>query len=139
MASRSTQHLNDQRSNHRYPVEVALEYRVELPNRKVVTGVGGTVNLSTSGVLFQSADSLPRGVAIELSIAWPARLNNIAGLNLHVVGKTVRTEGNCTAVIVQRHEFRTQGMTPHDTQSASAASPGTKYWPPEASFDLENG
>jgi hypothetical protein len=122
MASQFVQHLNDQRSNHRYPVEVALEYRVVLPNDKVVAGVGGTINLSSCGVLFQSERSLPAGVTIELTIAWPARMNNIAGLNLHAFGKTVRTQGNRTAVAVHGHEFRTREMHSADIQSASAGS-----------------
>jgi hypothetical protein len=122
MATRSPQNLNDQRTSHRYPVEVSLEYKVMLPNRRVVTGIGGTLNLSTGGVLFKSATPLPAGVAIELFIAWPARLNNIAGLNLHVTGKTVRAQGNCTAVVVQRHEFRTRGMRSEERQSAAAAA-----------------
>jgi hypothetical protein len=121
MASPSL-HPNDQRSNHRYPIEVALEYRAVLPNRSVVTGFGGTINLSSGGVLFQSESSLPAGVAIELMIAWPARFESLAGLNLHAMGKTVRTQDNCTAVVVHRHEFRTRGMGSIHRQSAVAAS-----------------
>lgn len=110
MASASRQPLNDRRSEHRYPVKVALKYRIVLPNRKVVTGIGGTVNMSSGGVLVQIADSLPKGIAIELSIAWPARLNHTVALKLHVIGQTVRTLDNCTAVAIHRHEFRTSGM-----------------------------
>jgi hypothetical protein len=110
MASASRQYLNDRRSEQRYPVKVALEYRIVLRNRKVATGIGGTVNISSSGVLVQTASSLPRGVTIELSIAWPARLNNTVALKLHVIGKTVRAQGNCTAVVIRRHEFRTSRL-----------------------------
>jgi hypothetical protein len=108
--------VSDRRSSPRYPIDAALQYRFVL-NRKAVTGTGGTVNLSTDGVLFQTANPLPRGVPIELSIAWPARLDNLVGLNLHVTGKTVRTEGSFTAVIFRRHEFRTRGTRP-DCQPA---------------------
>src|SRR5678815_3455648 len=110
MASASRQPLNDRRSDHRYPVKAALKYRIVLPNRKVVTGIGGTVNMSSGGILVHTADFLPRGIAIELSIAWPARLNNTVALKLLVIGQTVRTLDNCTAVAIHRHEFRTSGM-----------------------------
>ena len=110
MASASRQYLNDQRSEHRYPVKAALEYWIVIRNRKVVTGIGGTVNISSRGVLIQTAHALPRGVTVELSIHWPARLNNTVALKLHVIGQTIRTQGSCTAVLIRRHVFRTSGM-----------------------------
>jgi hypothetical protein len=110
MASASRQPLKDRRLEHRYPVKIACEYRIVLRNRKVVTGIGGTVNISSGGVLVQTANSLPRGVAIELSIAWPVRLNNTVPLKLRVIGQTVRTLDNCTAVAIRRHAFHTSGM-----------------------------
>src|SRR6266566_3757506 len=105
----SRQYLHDRRSEYRYPVKEALEYKIVLRNRKVLNGIGGTVNVSSGGVLVQTAHSLPRGVTIELSIAWPARLNHTVALKLHVIGQTVRTQGNCTGVVIRRHEFRTSG------------------------------
>jgi hypothetical protein len=106
----SRQPVNDRRSEHRYPVKVALKYTIVLPNRKVVTGIGGTVNMSSGGILVQTADFLPKGIAIQLFIAWPARLNNTVALKLHVIGQTVRKLDNCTAVAIDRHEFRSSGM-----------------------------
>ena len=106
----SRQQVNDRRSRHRYPVKTALEYRMVLRNRKVVTGIGGTENISSGGVLFQTANSLPDGVEIELAIAWPARLNNTFALKLHIIGQTVRMQGRCTAVVIRRHEFRLSGI-----------------------------
>jgi len=101
--------VNDRRSSQRYPINAALQYRFVL-KRHAVTGTGGTVNLSSHGVLFQTASPLPSGVTIRLSIAWPARLDSLIGLNLHVIGKTVRTEGSFTAVIFHKCEFRTRGI-----------------------------
>jgi hypothetical protein len=123
MASASRQILNDRRSEHRYPVKAALEYRIVLRNHKVVTGIGGTVNISSGGVLVQTAHSLPRGIAIELSIAWPARLNNHrVALKLHVVGKTVRTQGNGTVVAIRQHAFQ-YGPTQGNLDSPATAPP----------------
>jgi hypothetical protein len=119
MASASRQHLNDRRSEHRYPVKLALDYRIVLRDRKVVTGIGGTVDISSGGILVQTANSLPRGVPIELFIAWPARLNNTVALKLHVIGQTVRTQGRCTAVLIRRHAFRTSG-TPSAVKSGGS-------------------
>ena len=110
MAAAMVQRISERRSNHRYPVSVALEYRAMLDDRGVVTGVGATVNLSSAGVLFETSEPLPRGVEIELNIAWPTKLNDTVALNLHAKGKTVRAHGSYTAVGFTRTEFRTRGM-----------------------------
>jgi hypothetical protein len=116
MASATSQCVQDRRSSRRYPINTALEYRFVL-KRKTVTGTGETVNLSGDGVLFQTANPLPSGVLIELSIAWPARLDNLIGLKLYVIGKTVRTDGSFTAVMFRSHEFRTRKNATRNSQA----------------------
>ena len=98
------------RSHRRYPMQVDLEYKL-LDGKKVLkTGAGRTLNLSSSGILFESGESLPIATAIRLSIAWPAQLNDRVGLTLCVMGRTVRSSGNCTAVEILSHEFRTRPL-----------------------------
>src|SRR5687767_14093002 len=92
------QHVKEQRLHPQYPVSVALEYRVLLPDSIVFSGAGELVNMSSGGVLIQTAELLPRGAAIELFVAWPTRLNDSDGLDLWVNGTTVRTHGNYTGV-----------------------------------------
>jgi hypothetical protein len=109
MASAPRQRFKDRRSNHRYAVNVAVDYRIVLDNRMVLAGIGRTVNISSGGVLVDTADSLPKGAEIELSIDWPANLNGVVALKLQVMGQTVRAKGNSTAVAIRRYEFRTRG------------------------------
>jgi len=100
------------RSHRRYPMQVDLEYKM-LDGRKVLkTGIGRTLNLSSSGILFESEDALPIGSSLRLSIEWPARLDNRVGLTLCVMGRTVRSSGTCTAVEILSHEFRTRALQP---------------------------
>jgi hypothetical protein len=101
----------DRRSSRRYPVDAAVEYRAVLDDLGVVSGVGVTANLSSGGVLFKTSEPLPRGVEIEIWIAWPIKLNNTVALNLYLIGKTVRTHGGYTAVGICRTEFRTRGAS----------------------------
>ena len=108
MAAASLQHISERRSNHRYPVAVAMEYRAVLDNRGVVKGSGATINLSSAGVLFETSAPLPAGVSIELDIEWPTKLNDTVPLKLHAKGKTIRTQGGYTAVGFSRTEFRTR-------------------------------
>ena len=108
MASPARQYLEnqDRRSDYRYPVTIELEYRVALPDQTVMTGVGQTVNMSSSGVIFQTSNVLPVKEKIELCVFWPARLDNVTPLKLHIIGRLVRVQGNGTAVAIERYEFR---------------------------------
>jgi hypothetical protein len=72
-------------------------------------GSGRTVNMSASGVLFQSTRALPVGESVEVSIAWPARLDGTVRLQLRLKGRTVRSRSDSTAVQIQRYGFRTAG------------------------------
>src|SRR5215472_8628732 len=99
----------ERRFDRRY--EIALDLRWKLVRRRKVldTGVGRTVDLSSGGIKFEAGRPLPVGLGIELSIAWPALLHNIAPMQLVVTGRIVRTNGTQTAIHMVQHEFRTAG------------------------------
>jgi hypothetical protein len=63
----------DRRSDHRYPMNVELKYRLVRRDKTVMTG----------SVLLQTCDPLPCRQKIELSVFWQARLDNITPLQLH--------------------------------------------------------
>jgi hypothetical protein len=73
----------DRRSDHRYPMNVELKYRLVRRDKTVMTGVGHTINMSSGSVLLQTCDPLPCRQKIELSVFWQARLDNITPLQLH--------------------------------------------------------
>jgi PilZ domain len=99
------------RLNWRYPISLALQY--QLLNRGGIfqTGVGRTVNISSSGVLFEADAVLTPGMHIELLVEWPARINNEVELNLWLKGKIVRTVGGLAAMTIAWHEYRTRAPT----------------------------
>jgi hypothetical protein len=66
------------------------------------------VNISSGGVLLETEAILPVGVAIAVQIAWPAKLDDEVALTLHIRGRTVRSDGNFTAVLIERYAFRTR-------------------------------
>jgi hypothetical protein len=120
LASRETENQNsERRKDRRYQIEVELEYRLVRRGKVVSTGRGHTVNVSTGGLLFESEHALPAGMEIELAIAWPARIDNVAALKLWVTGRTVRAQGNLTAAKIIHHHFRTAGTR----KSLAAANP----------------
>jgi hypothetical protein len=101
--------LGDRRFNQRYPIAAELEYRAVAEDGSLLRGSGQSINLSASGVLFEAKHTLAPGTRIELSIAWPVRLNDSVALNLCVSGRVSRSDGLSCAVRIREHEFCLRG------------------------------
>lgn len=93
---------------HSYPLRIDLEYRLVGLGGAVKTGLGRTVRLSSACVQFECADYLPEQSKVEISIVWPARLENGVGLKLCVFGRTVSSQDHTIVVEIQRYQFRTR-------------------------------
>lgn len=109
----------DRRQSDRFPIEREVRYRVLNKRSNEETGSGKTVNISSSGVLFTVEHILLPGRRMELSISWPAQLNNKCALKLVTRGRVVRLEGGRAALEIQHYEFRT-----HSTAAPAMASAG---------------
>jgi hypothetical protein len=94
----------------RYPIQMNLRYSLFRRNRVLKTGAGTTVNISSSGILFEAEESLPPGDVVHLAIGWPATIDDRAGLVLKIIGRTIRGQGKCTAAVIVRHEFRVRSL-----------------------------
>lgn len=68
--------------------------------------------MSSSGILFTIEGTLSPGRRLELSVNWPAQLNNQCPLKLVARGKVVRSEPGKAAIEIQQYEFRTAGTSP---------------------------
>jgi len=108
MAFRYSDPSDTRRSGSRYPIVAELHYRIARKHAEVETGWGHTVNISSSGILIETDHALPAGSRVDLSIAWPVRLNSVTPLQLCVKARTIRTEGCRTGLKIFRHEFRTR-------------------------------
>lgn len=98
----------ERRARLRFPVSVELVYTLSTRKKLATAGRGRTVNLSSTGILFETKDPPVSGQRIEISIAWPVNLNGEVGLKLRAIGRTVRCQGNRVAVEFTRYEFRTR-------------------------------
>src|SRR5258708_14863802 len=107
MGSRKTTQ-GDRRHTDRFPIARELRYRVLSKRSSDEAGEGRTINISSSGVLFSCEHVLLPGRRLELSINWPAQLNNKCALNLVARGRVVRFEDGRAAMEIQQYEFRTQ-------------------------------
>ena len=106
MAPEQTQE-SDRRRSDRFAIEREIRYRALNKRGGEEAGEGKTVNMSSSGVLFTSAQILRPGRRIELAISWPAQLNNKCALKLVARGRIVRFESGLAAMEIQQYEFRT--------------------------------
>ncbi|MGE5570615.1 MAG: PilZ domain-containing protein [Rhodospirillales bacterium] len=98
----------ERRSSARFPIEQEVRYKIF--NRNTIeVGSGKTVNMSSRGVLFTTERMLGPGERVELSVNWPAQLDNRCPLKLVTTGRVVRTNGALAAIAIERYEFRTQG------------------------------
>jgi hypothetical protein len=98
----------ERRDSDRFPIEREVRYKVLNKRSGEETGDGKTVNISSSGVLFSSSHVLPLGRRMELSISWPAQLDQKLPLKLVARGRVVRFEHGRAAIEIQQYEFRTQ-------------------------------
>lgn len=99
----------DRRTSDRFPIEREVRYKM-LDGKSVLrTGSGRTVDMSSGGVLFTTEQPLSAGNRLELSVNWPAQLDNSCPLKLVALGRVVRTDGLKAALAIEKYEFRTQG------------------------------
>lgn len=94
-------------SDRRYPIEMNLEYEIVRGHEVLGVGRGRTVNMSSSSLAFKPEYPITVGLTIEAYVDWPARLDDVIALRLHVDGEIIGTENGCAAVRILRHEFRT--------------------------------
>ncbi len=97
----------DRRHSDRFPIQREVRYRILNKRAGEEIGAGKTVNISSSGVLFTAEHILLPGRRLELSISWPAQLNNRCALKLVARGRLVRFKDGCAAIEIQQYEFRT--------------------------------
>jgi hypothetical protein len=98
----------ERRGAVRFPIEQDVRYKIATRNA-VEVGSGKTINISSSGVLFTTERSLSPGERLELSVAWPAQLDNRCPLKLVASGRVIRVSDHTAAIAIDRYEFRTQG------------------------------
>ena len=108
----------DARSRTRFPIVADLEYSLLKAGRVTRKGHGKTVNLSSTGLLFESDKALPPDRRIKISVMWPVLLAPGVGLTLHITGRTVRAQNRCTAVRSEKYEFYVRA------HGACGAAPG---------------
>jgi len=112
---------SDRRHSDRFPIQRDVRYRVLSKRAGDDAGEGSTVNMSSAGILFTTPKMLLPGRRMEISVSWPAQLNQKCALRLVARGRIVRYEDGVAAMEIQQYEFRTQA-TSGDPAGVSASS-----------------
>jgi hypothetical protein len=106
----------ERRDDRRYDIRLELRWKLLRRRRVIDSGVGHTLDLSRGGVRFLAGRVLTVGLNVELAIAWPARLHNVAPMQLSIHGKILRSAEGWAAIRTLQHEFRTLGVQPDHRQ-----------------------
>ena len=113
----------DRREDRRYHLQLELKWKLIRRRRVLDTGTGHTLDVSSGGILFDAGRHLPEGLNVELSIAWPVLLHNVAPMQLVAAGKIIRCNGRQVAIQTTQHEFRTTGIPAEHRSGQSAHFP----------------
>jgi hypothetical protein len=118
----------ERRSKRRFVMEREIRYRVLEQDRIIGAGSGKTFNLSSSGVEFSTDCDLPPGAFIELSIAWPALLENRCPLQLIGFGRVLRSAAGKVATTIEQYEFRTLARAIPENSWLSRSDQKLRRW-----------
>jgi hypothetical protein len=110
----------ENRKNQRF--ELRLPFEVVRSSKNSETLFGHTLNVSSSGVLFELEQALQPGEVIEYYLTLPTGQEPNEDVRLRCVGKVTRCQGNYAAATMERYEFSRGGRTTGDVAMAAAAS-----------------
>jgi hypothetical protein len=85
-------------------LDASLEYRILTPGQECWVRIGHTLNMSRSGLLFETEEFLESGSPVELWIDWPARPRDLERW-LRVWGWVVRQRDRSVAVAIRQYSF----------------------------------
>ena len=106
-----SQSQSDRRRSERLPIQREVRYHMLSKRAGDDSGEGATVNMSSAGILFTTSRMLLPGRRVEITISWPAQLNQKCALKLVARGRVVRYEEGVAAMEIQQYEFRTHAAT----------------------------
>jgi hypothetical protein len=105
-ANRAGTSAAERRQDRRYEIQLDLHWKLIYRSRVLDTGTGRTIDLSNGGIHYEADRRFPAGLTVELSISWPAIVDELGPRQLVVSGKIVRSDGGRTAIRKRQHEFR---------------------------------
>lgn len=116
----------DRRTHARFPCRLAVSYQALEHPFLSGTATSETLNISSKGLLFTTEEPLQPGQLLQVSVDWPAMLDNQVPLKLVAEGRIVRNINGQAAMRIDKYEFRTRRLK----NPAAAAGDPVKNKPP---------
>lgn len=111
----------DNRTNQRF--DLRLPFELVRAGNRVSYAQGMTLNLSSSGVLFEADQTLAVGEIIEYLITLPTGQHPSEDVRLRCMGKVIRSHERYAAATMERYEFlRTRPAAFEPPVAAEAAA-----------------
>ena len=107
--------LPERRRRWRFGIKRELRYKLVVGRTVVATGAGHTIDMGSGGVAFSTPADLRPGTLVELSISWPAMLNQTCPMRFVVFGRVLRCTGHKAVCSLDKYEFRTASASRTDT------------------------
>jgi DNA-binding response OmpR family regulator len=128
----------DRRTNARFPCRLSVSYQAL--ERPFLTGVATseTLNISSKGLLFATDEPLQAGQLLQVSVDWPARLDNQIPLKLVAEGRIIRNINGQAAMQIDKYEFRTRRVKSQNPAGAVPASIHPSSLPQEPAKDVSS-
>jgi hypothetical protein len=113
IAQKFAEGAGERRAHRRLWASVDLQIAVTSGAYAGRRSPGRTVNLSSGGVLVQSALPLLPGSEVELCVDWPGGNGSSPGYAFYAIGRTVRRQGETAAIRILRFDCRAQHPPRH--------------------------
>lgn len=114
---------SERRSKFRFGIQREMRYKLLEDDTIVASGSGSTINIGSGGIAFAAEHCLKPGAFIELSISWPALLDETCPMRLIVFGRVLRSGSRKAVCTLDKYEFRTQARA---FQAATTARSDSK-------------
>jgi hypothetical protein len=106
----------------RFDIERAVDFRLT-DDRTKTPRQGRTVNISSSGVLFQTDNPPDVGRRVELIVRMTNESPDLVDIDLHLIGIVVRTGPGWAAARTRKHQL--QPMNSPGTPAGTGSATGT--------------
>jgi hypothetical protein len=95
----------ERRARKRYSIHRKVSYSIPKGGVEASSGEGTTLNISSTGVLFQSTATLKPGSYVVLYMDWPVCAEDGTPLILVVAGPVVWSQGDIAGMCISRYGF----------------------------------
>ena len=100
---------NERRRARRYPLRREARYTILEPHKRNPSVGTETLDMSSGGMCLRCADPPAPGVRMDVAVSWPAVLENGCRLKLVARTRVMWRSNGAMGLMIEKHEFRTQG------------------------------